>query len=51
MNELPLAQAFAFAAATVESNPWCPMERTAEGYIGHGIADRMDAWRAANPPV
>lgn len=33
MWELPLNEAFAWAAFNTEMNPWCQVDRVTEGYI------------------
>jgi hypothetical protein len=38
LNDLPLAQGFAFAAWAVENNPMAGCERTGPGYVAQEIA-------------
>ena len=38
MNDLPLAQGFAFAAWAVENNGLCAVERTGPGYIAQEVS-------------
>lgn len=41
LYELPIRQAFAFAAFSSENQPWASVERITPGYIAQEIKARM----------